>query len=253
MAPGKLDKKQAPVGTPNKGKPTKPPGGSPPSGRKSKAEILKTKGTLAGWYLKSALLQGGIELITITTQTMADDAFFQNLVNRINEGHEEESIDKIGLLGAFFMRISLTNSNRLMNSKTNYQRRAFIRAIDDGEEGADSRLAALKVVQKFLQDITNNQYKTHVFILEPGWDMTAGLEELPKVDNYLQYSEIVKIIKRMFDNVNNTWATENLHAAECYFTEGHIPFEAIRDLGFPQNKVSPQVPIPEQPGRQGSV
>jgi hypothetical protein len=47
----------------------------------------------------------------------------------------------------------------------------------------------------------------------------------------------VKIIRQMFDAVDSTWATNNSTAAECYFTEGHIPFQAIQELGFPESKV----------------
>jgi hypothetical protein len=239
MPPSKLDKKAPPnSGSPEKhNKGIKPPFGSPPNGRKSKADILKSKGSVPGWYLRSALLQGGLELIVITTQTMVDDAFFQNLIKKIDEGNDEGPIAQLGFLGAYFMRISLRNPNNLLNSKTKYNRRAFVRVLDEGEEGDDSRLSALKVVKGFLEEYNNNKYGTPVFILEPGWNMTASLQELPKLDHYLQYSEIVKIIKKMFDGVNGTWATENPTAADCYFTEGHIPFQAMQDLGFPENKV----------------
>jgi hypothetical protein len=235
----KQDKKLPPSsGSPEKhNKAMKPPFGSPPNGRKSKAEILKSKEAPAGWYLRSALLQGGLELITITTQTMVDDAFFQNLITKINEGDDSDPICQLGFIGAYFMRISLNNPNQLINGKGKYQRRALIRVLDDGEEGDDSRLAALKVVKEFLEQYHNNKYGTPVFVLEPGWNMTASLTELPKTDHYLQYSEIVKIIKKIFDGVNNTWATDNPTAAECYFTAGHIPFQAMHDLGFPESKV----------------
>ena len=241
MPPSKADKKLPPnSGSPEKhSKAFKPPLGSPPNGRKSKADILKSKGAPAGWYLRSALLQGGVELITITTQTMVDDAFFQNLITKINEGQDNDPICQIGLIGAYFMRISLTNPNELINGKGKYQRRAFIRVLDEGEAGDDSRLAALRVIKEFLEQYNNNKYGTPVFILEPGWNITASLTELPKADHYLQYLEIVKIIKKMFDGVDNTWATENPAAAECYFTEGHIPFQAVHDLGFPESKVIP--------------
>jgi hypothetical protein len=239
MAPSKVDKKLPPNGgSPEKqNKGIKPPLGSPPNGRRSKADILKSKGSAPGWYLRSALLQGGLELIIITTQTMVDDAFFQNLITKINEGDDSGPIGQLGFLGAFVMRISLNNPNALLNAKSKYKRRAFIRVLDEGEEGDDDRLAALRVVKGFLEEYNNNKYGTPVFIQEPGWNMTASLQELPKVDNYLQYSEIVKIIKQMFEGVDSTWATNNATAAECYFTQGHIPFQAIQDLGFPDNKV----------------
>ena len=240
MAPTKNDKKPAPTtGSPEKQfKAVKPPGGSPPSGRKSKADILKAKGAASGWYLWSTLVQGGLEVIMITTQTKKDDAFFQNLVTKINEGDGTEAVESLGLIGAYFMRISLSNPDKLLNNnKKKFQRRAIIRVLDEGEETDACRLAGLKVIKEFLEKYENNKYGTPVYILEPGWNLTAGVQEIPKVDNYLQYSEIVKIINKIFDDVNSTWATDNPTDAECYFTEGYIPFEAIQDLGFPTSKV----------------
>ena len=240
MAPGKNDKKPAPItGSPEKQlKPVKPPGGSPPSGRKSKADILKSKGAASGWYVRSALVQGGLEVITITTQTMNDDAFFQNLITKINEGDGTEAVEGLGLIGAYFMRISLTNPDKLLNGgKKKFQRRAIVRVLDEGEETDAFRLEGLKVIKEFLEKYDNNKYGTPVYILEPGWNLTAGLQVIPKVDNYLQYSEIVKIIKKIFDNVDSTWATDNPTDAECYFTDGYIPLQAIQDLGFPSSKV----------------
>ena len=138
----KLDKKLPPnSASPEKqNKPIKPPNGSPPNGRKSKDDIMKTKASAPGWYLRSALLQGGLELITTTTQTMVDDAFFHNLITRINEGDDHEPIDNLGLIGAYGMRISLNNPNQLLNGKTKYQRKAFIRVLDEGDEREENRL-----------------------------------------------------------------------------------------------------------------
>ena len=98
-------------------------------------------------------------------------------------------------------------------------------------------MAGLKVIQEFLKKSENNKYGTPVYILEQGWNLTAGVQGIPKVDNYFHYSEIVKIINKILDGVNSTWATNNPTDAECYFTEGYIPFEAIQDLGFPASKV----------------
>ena len=61
------------------------------------------------------------------------------------------------------MRISLTNPPELINGKGKYQRRAFIRVLDEGEAGDDNRLAALKVVKEFLEQYNNNKYGTTAF------------------------------------------------------------------------------------------
>lgn len=219
----------------NKG--LKPSGGSPPSGRKSKADILKSKANAKGWYLRSALLQGGLEIIMVTNHNMTDDGYFQPIITKLNEGSDTESICQLGLLGVYYMRISLTNPRQLMNGRTKYQRRAFVRVLDPGEETDENRLVALRVVKENLEKYENNKYGTPVVILEPGWNLTASLEELPKTDNYLQYAEIVKIIKQLFEGVDSNWATTNVSAAECFFHEGYIPYQAVQDLGFPESNV----------------
>jgi hypothetical protein len=218
---------------------------SPPRGRRTKAEIMRSRTIPPGWYIRSALVQGGLEVITITTNTMLDDAYFNNLIKEINEGPEDGPIRSLALLGAFGMRVSLANPEPLMNKKSAFQRKAFIRVLDEGEMDDDTRLAGLKVIKKFLEEPRNNLYKTQVYIEQPGWNITLGgkdmapNKDMPKLDHFLQYAEIIKVINKIFENVNPNWASDpdNLSAAECYFTEGHIPFEAMKDLGFPVDKV----------------
>jgi hypothetical protein len=88
------------------------------------------------------------------------------------------------------------------------------------------------VIKAFLEEPENNGYGTHVFIEEQGWNLNTNKADVPKVDNYLQFAEIVKIIKRMFENVDQVWARNNMEAAEWYFTKGYIPYQAFVELGF---------------------
>ena len=203
---------------------------SPPRGRKSKQELLKSRAFPTGWYIRSCLVQGGLEAITITTNTMTDDAYIQPLVKEIDGGPQDGSIAKLGLLGAFSMRVSLTNPSALMNKKSNtYQRKAFIRVLDENELDDDTRLAGLKVIKNFMEESKSISYKTAVFI-DPGWNLNLTMADMPKLDHFLQYGEIVRVINKLFDEV--MW-TE----VDCFLTQGHIPAQAVDDLGCPPNKV----------------
>ena len=63
-----------------------------------------------------------------------------------------------------------------------------------------------------------------------------------KLDHFLQYKEILSVLKRIYNVVDMTWYANNQDWVDCYFTEGHIPFEAVLDLGFPEEKVLPAAP-----------
>jgi hypothetical protein len=82
--------------------------------RKLKADIVteseekprKRKGV--GSYLRSAMLQGGLEIILITTETMVDDAYIHPLISLVEgdvkpETDIEHAILKLGILGKFYM------------------------------------------------------------------------------------------------------------------------------------------------------
>jgi hypothetical protein len=215
-------------------------GAGTPRGRKPKKDIRSnTKGLNSGWFLKAEMLCGLLELITITTSSGVEDAYFNPLVVALDTPNSDpNNIPEIllqGLMGAFFMRISLTNTGRLMTIKKGaigqYQRKAFIRVVDEGEDTPSSRLTSLNVIKAFLEEERNNQYSTKVHIQEPGWDLTNT--PLRKLDNYLEYGGIVKIVKELFVNVDGNWAVNNMESAMCFFTAGHIPLAAHADLGFP--------------------
>jgi hypothetical protein len=214
---------------------------------------------LPGWYLHSMLLDGGVEVILISTGNLNEDAYIDPLVKAIfapgikveevEQVEDPDPINRLGLTGAYFRRKALDNPDMFMNpvkkhTGSVFQRKVFLRQLEDGEETVERRLEALKVIKEFMQREKNNRYHTKVIIQQPGWDMenknSAG--EILKVDSFLQYSQIVRLIKELYENVNNTWALENMETAMCYFTEGYIPFEAHTDLGFPLDKVMPEEP-----------
>lgn len=207
---------------------------TPPKGRKSKTEAKHIK-QMPGWYLRSCLLDGGVDMVLITTGSFVEDAYFHNLVLALESGTDGSDLHSIGLIGAFHMRISLTNGDRLMNMKkgkaSEYQRRAFVRVLDEGDDTSQRRLAALNIIKTFLEDPVNNRFGTRVFIQEPGWDMTT--RPLKKLDSFFQYKEILKIIGAMYNHVDGNWAAGNMRTAFYYFTRGYIPVEANTDLGIP--------------------
>ncbi|MGL5934167.1 MAG: hypothetical protein ACRCZI_00940 [Cetobacterium sp.] len=215
-------------------------GNGTPKGRKQRKDIKPTtKGQNSGWFLKAEMLSGLLELITLTTSSGMEDGFINPLIVALeNPNSSQNDVPEIlnqGLLGAFYMRISLTNTGRLMNIRKGvigqYQRKAFIRVVDEGEDTPMHRLASLNVMKAFFEDANNNKFGTKVNILEPGWDLTST--PLRKLDHYLEYREIVKILKELFVNVDGNWAAQNMEAAMCFFTEGHIPLLAHTELGFP--------------------
>jgi hypothetical protein len=116
----------------------------------------------------------------------------------------------------------------------------FVRLLDEDEDVPEKRLKALRVVKEFLEEEGNNRFNTAVFLNPASFDLNPPPPaEHPKIDHFLQYLDIVKIIKETFNNVDGTWAANNMEDAMFYFTEGHIPFAAHADLGFPLEHVLP--------------
>ena len=135
------------------------------------------------------------------------------------------------------MRKSLEDSDPLMNAKNGYQRKAFVRVLDEDETSLAHRLQGLNVIKEFLERTENNRYGTKVYI-PADWDLTPPEPNpLPKLDHFLQYREIVNVIKDIFDNVDGNWAVNNMESAVAFFTEGHVPFAANTDIGFPMDLV----------------
>ena len=226
-------------GSPNAPKAPSPARSSPMKGRKSKNAIRQTKPLEPGWYLRSTLCQGCLMLIQITNSDFSNDAYTQPLIEKIATDDEDE-INQIGLLGAYYMRKSLTNPAALLNSKNSYQRKVFVCVLDEDETSVDVMFSKLQVIKRFLELPENNRYGTKVFIQQPGWDLTPpDPAPLPKLDHFVQYREVVRIVNDLFDNVDGNWAINNRESADCFFTEGHIPFQAHADLGIPIEDVMP--------------
>jgi hypothetical protein len=217
--------------------------------RKSKADIVtesqeKAKKKERGWYLRSAMLHGRLEIIFITTETMVDDAYMHPLISLVEgdvkpEKDIEHAILKLGILGKYYMRVSLENPGKLCNQrqgKTTYQRRAFVRMLDENETDNESRLKCLELIKTYLKDRKNNNYGMQVFIEEKEWNMTEN-GELLKLDNFLLYREILKVIRKVYLNVDENWAKENIEDAMSMFTEGYVPHQAMDDIGMPLEKV----------------
>ena len=219
------------------------PRSSPAKGRRNKKAIKQVKPLEPGWCLRCTLYEGCIMGIQITTSNLTNDACFQPLVEKLLTDDEDE-INQIGLLvGAYYMRVSLTNGNPLLNSGNGYQRRAFVCVLDEDEANSAAMLSKLQVVKRFLEQPENNRYGTKVFIREPGWDLTPPEPApLPKLDHTFQFREIKRILESLFDDVGPDWAVSNRESADCFFTAGHIPFQAVADLGFPLDAVVPNEP-----------
>jgi hypothetical protein len=208
---------------------------STPKGRKSKAEAIGKKVT-PGWHIRSVLVDGGLEVIFITTANFVDDGYgIAEIANFFKKSKEDtdlkDPILQIGLLGQYFMRVSLENPDRLTEKKGTYQRKCLVRVLDPGEETTEARYAALQTLKKFLEDKKHNTFNTAVHLNFSSFDITPSI--LPKLDHYVQFSDIVKIITDIFDNVNSNWAANNMESALVYLTQGYIPIEACQELGFP--------------------
>jgi hypothetical protein len=211
-----------------------------PKGRKSKAEAI-TGRVASGWHIRSVVVDGGLEVIFITQANFVDDGYGIVEVTKFlkhcqENGEFDHPIMQIGLLGQYFMRKSLQDPDRLLERKGPYQRKCLVRVLDPGEEAPKHRFAALKVVKEFLQDKRHNQYDYPVHLNEDNFDRTPSV--LPKIDHYVQYTDIVKIVYDLFKDVDSTWAANNIESALAYFTEGYIPYEACQDVGFPEKYVT---------------
>ena len=63
--------------------------------------------------------------------------------------------------------------------------------------------------------------------------MNHNLPSLPKLDECIVCDDIVRLLRDTFDGTDGPgWAQNNMEAAMCHFTEGHIPNRAAQDLGF---------------------
>ena len=213
---------------------------SPIKGRLSKKQIKSMRKKPHGWYITSGLLNGMLEIFFVTFADRRNDAYFHNLVQAVQDS-SDDTINALDILGSYRMRHSLMNPIALISPRSGYQRRCFIRLLDEHELTDEFRLAGLRVIKAFLERRENNRYDTPVHIENDGWDVTASTNPLPNVDHYVQYRDIKRLLNRIFgeSNVGHNWAAENPDTAALFFTAGAIPNEAMFELGFPAASVLP--------------
>ena len=209
-----------------------------------------------GWYVRSILLDGNMEIIYITQGDLINDAYYQPLVIAIGND-SDASIDGLNLLGCFRLHRSLSDDSQLIG-KSGYARKVFVRVLEEDQTSPQSRKAGLLVIKAFLERPENNRYDTKVYVPE-SWDLTPSRPTpLRKLDYYLKYEETVKIIRSLFAGVDHQWATENPISANTFFTSGYIRYQASTDLGFPEDVVvpigvRPPYPVQKEQGTKLSV
>ena len=118
-------------------------------------------------------------------------------------------------------------------------RKAFVMLLTEEEHNPETLYEKLLVVKSFLELPANNKYCTRVHLDPEAWDLTPPEGDLPRLDNILQYQEIVKVVQTLFAGVDHTWYENNADAAWAYFHEGHVPYQAMVELGFPDDQVLP--------------
>ena len=220
------------------------------SGRRNKDDI-KTSKLPAGWHIRSVLVVGLMELIFITTSSLEDDAFTNNMVTVLDDASTPSShpLKAIGLVGAFFMRVSLADDSPLCNRRNTHHRKAYLRVLDPGQDTDESRFASLQVIKTFLEAPENNKYSTAVHLSRSGWNLNVPDQPLPRLDSYLRCADIKAVIESLFTDHGPGWATADMDRALSIFTEGYIPFAAVADLGFPLDMVNVGPAL--EPGLEG--
>ena len=217
-----------------------------PPGRKNPKKVKKTKKLPSGWYLWSKEYYGGHNVTEISLSTRTDDAYYQPLKDLFNKDQEEDhELLNMGIYGTATLRHSLINGNELKNSKNGFSRQCILQIMDAEDATEEARLSLLMSIKKFLEEKKNNAYGTEVHIMQPGWNLNEPGAPLPKLDTRIVYKDIVEIIRASFDDTDSgDWAAKNMEAAMTYFTEGHIPYAAADDLGFPRELVNDPINLP---------
>ena len=211
-----------------------------PPGRKSKKDCKKNKNK-PGWHLRCLRFEGGVGAVFFTQSDFINDAHNKPIVDSI----ADDSDDTLPLHSAVTLRRSLTNDQALTNAKDTCRRRVFLQVLDEGDETDDACLETLKAVKAFMEKKENNRFGTQVFIQEPGWNMNGSNGTLPKLDKCVLHDDIVGFIKDCFEGADEPgWAEGNKEAAMCHFTEGHIPFKAVEQLGFSSSDCADPLVLP---------
>lgn len=235
-APAKAagDGSPAKSSSPNRAKLTK--------GRRSYEELRKSKPRSPAWYLEGRLFDGNLAGFTTTMADPNQDCYAQPLIEALADTESDAEICNTGIIGAFYMKVSLTDERPLTNVKDDYMRKTFVILMEPEEMTREGLYAKLLVVKKFFELPTSNAYKTKV-VIPKEWDKTPPEPTpLPKLDEVLQYKEVKKVLSRIYNKADMTWYGANEEEAWCFFNEGHVPFEAVLDLGFPEDRVCAAAP-----------
>ena len=205
--------------------------------RRSPEQIKKDKPRPKGFYLEGELLDGSLSRFTLTLGNPRNDGYHDRMQKEIDACNEE--VLRYGILGGFYMKRSLKDERPLLNEKDDYTKKMFIMSMEAEEMNHEGLLKKMQFVLEFFKRPENNTYATTVF-LPNDWDKTPPQDQpLRKLCDYLQYTEIKKLIKKMNDDAGPFWYENNEAAAWAYFREGHVPTSAALDLGFPDDKVTP--------------
>jgi hypothetical protein len=249
---GKGDnKKQSPHGKGTQAKhdkatEAKSPGRARNMGNRRGAKEVKDAAPRAqGWYCNGCLLDGNLALVTLSDRNPGKDAYSKPLENEIGNKESTDPISQIGLIGPYNRRINLHDPRPLKNSHNDYTRKAYIVLMEPEEMTEEGLLAKVEHVKRFQETKKANTFGTKVFI-PSDWNLTPPEPaELPKLDHWLVYKDIVQLIRRLYAGAGNNWYQNNRDEADAYFSEGFIPFDASTDLGFPEHKCLPAPPVPE--------
>ena len=213
---------------------------SPSRNRCSKKEVMQAQKLPQGWHLRSSLCQGDIEVVLINLSDLQNDAYFQPMVNAIANKTLPEYLKEHGLMGAFFCCKSVAENSPLHQPRSNFQSRCLVHFLEPEETTPAACLQALESIKKFLEEKDNNKYETPIHIMDPGWDITPKTGIPPKLDHFLQYGEVMKVLHLLYEGIDATWAVENKDNADLFFTPGYIPFKAHEELGYPIEEVVPK-------------
>ena len=191
----------------------------------------------AAWYLTASLLDGQLAYFTVSAADPGNDGYSQTIVEAL--ALKEHPLRDEGLFASLYMSQG-RNGAPLRNKKNDYMRKCFVILMKPEEHNSETLLSKLEVVKKFLELPENNRFGTKVVLNDPEheWDLTPPMDQpLPRLQDVVQYKEILKAIGMLFASVDRHWCENNEEAAWAYFHEGHVPLEAAANLGFPLDKV----------------
>ena len=230
--------------SPSKGKSNSPsPKKNLLAKRRNKEELKKTQPKSMGVYIYGCELQGNISAWYFTTNDVNQDSFTWPLGNTLSDTNSTNAICDIGCMGGFYRRRSLEDPRPLYNYKDKYMRKAWIVLLETEEEDCSQEMLRIaQAFKTFWEHPDNNRYNIPVHI-GSDWNQTPpSPAPTPKLDHILQCKEAVKLIHRMYAGAGPTWYQHHQEEASLYFTEGHIPFDAVVDLGFPDEMCLPPAP-----------